>query len=68
MFDKPAAQYMLTLLEGGLDYVRHTAPHQPAEHTTHHHGEQDHLAYLERPFHEGIAALHKRMHQLGIPH
>ncbi len=68
MFDESAAQYMLTLLEGGIDYVRHTAPHSSPEHTTHHHGEDDHLAYLERPFHEGIAALHKRMHQLGIPH
>ena len=68
MFDKPAAQYMLTLLLGGLDYVRHTAPYPPAGLTTHHHGEKDHLAYFERPFQEGIATLHIGMHELGIPH
>ena len=33
-----------------------------------HHGEMDHLAYLERPFVEARAAIHRRMHQLGIPH
>ena len=35
---------------------------------THHHGEADHLAYLERPFLEAQAAIHQRMHQLGIAH
>jgi hypothetical protein len=35
---------------------------------THQHGEVAHLAYLERPFHEACAALHRRMHELGISH
>ena len=34
----------------------------------HHHGEADHLAYLERPFLQAREAIHRRMHQLGVPH
>jgi hypothetical protein len=67
LFDPEAAQYMLTLVQGGLDYIRHRSPHYHGE-VTHHHGEHDHLAYLERPFQEAMAAIHKRMHELGIPH
>jgi len=32
---------------------------------THHHGEGDHEDYLERPFLEAQAAIHRRMHELG---
>jgi hypothetical protein len=67
MFDPSTAQYLLTLVDGGLDYIRrHARLHR--EGVTHHHGEDDHLAYLERPFHQAAAAIHERMHQLGIPH
>ena len=68
MFDRDAAEYMLTLIDGCLTYVRHTAPLRPDAETTFHHGEADHLAYLERPFHEAREAIHRRMHQLGIAH
>src|SRR5712692_8759150 len=68
LFDRDAAQYMLTLIEGTLAYIRHTAAHDPPSTVTHHHGEEDHLAYLERPFHQAREAIHRRMHQLGIPH
>ncbi|MBI4531626.1 MAG: CehA/McbA family metallohydrolase [Candidatus Latescibacteria bacterium] len=68
LFDNDAAQYMLTIIEGGLSYIRHTAPHYPADTITHHHGEDNHLAYLERPFLEAQEAIHRRMHQLGISH
>ena len=68
MFDKDAAQYMLTLVEGGLSYIRHTAPHHPPGSVVHHHGEEDHLEYLERPFHQAREAIHRRMHKLGMPH
>ena len=40
----------------------------PSRQTTHHHGEQNHLEFLERPFQEAIQALHQRMHDLGVPH
>jgi hypothetical protein len=68
MFDTTTARYMLTLIEGSLGYIRHTAAHAPPGSVTHHHGEADHQAFLERPFHEAAAALHRRMHELGIPH
>ena len=31
-------------------------------------GEADHQPYLEAPFHAARAAIHKRMHELGIAH
>ncbi len=68
MFDRDAAQYMLTLIDGDLQYIRRTAARHEAGTATHHHGEEDHLAYLERPFVEAREAIHRRMHQLGIPH
>ena len=61
MFDEEAAQYMLTLIEGGLTYINETAVvHRPGT-VTHHHGEDDHLAYLERPFLEARAAVRRRI-------
>ena len=57
--DDEAARYLVTLVEGGLQYVRHTAPYYPAGTVTHHHG-GDHQRYLEAPFHEALAALRAR--------
>jgi hypothetical protein len=68
MFDETAARYMLTLIDGCLTYIRTTAPLYREGTITHHHGEDDHTAYLERPFLEARDALHRRMHQVGIPH
>ena len=68
MFDRAAAEYMLTLFDGCLTYVRDTAPVRRDAETTFHHGEEYHLAYLERPFHQAREALHRRMHRLGIEH
>lgn len=68
MFDKGTAEYMLTLIEGGLAFIHERAAHYPQASVTHHHGEGDHLAWLERPFQEAIQAIHRRMHDLGIPH
>lgn len=60
LFDVDAVQYMLTLVEGGLAYIRQAALHHPPGAVTHHHGEDNHLAYLERPFHEAHAAIQRR--------
>lgn len=60
LFDQDAAEYMLTLIDGGLAYIRQTAHHHPPGTVTHHHGQEDHLAYLERPFHEARAAIQRR--------
>ena len=59
---------ILTSVEGSLAYIReNTLQHHP-ERTTHHHGEDDHMAYLERPFIEAREAVHRRMHELGLAH
>ena len=66
MFDGPAAQYMLTMIDGDLAYIRETSgQHRPGS-VTHHHGEDDHIAYLERPFLEAREAIHQRMEKLGV--
>lgn len=68
LFDGEAAQYMLTLIDGALAYVRERSPQRRPGTVTHHHGEEDHLAYLERPFLEAREAIHRRMHQAGLAH
>ena len=54
--DQEAGRYLVTLVEGGLDYVRHTATYHPEGTVTHHHGLEDHAAYIEAPFQEALAA------------
>src|SRR6185436_16951150 len=66
--DRSELEYLLTLVDGGLSFVRQTALHHPHGTVTHHHGEADHLAYLEGPFHEARDAIHRRLHALNIPH
>jgi hypothetical protein len=68
LYDQATAQYMLTLIEGGLAHMREKALYYEPGTVTYHHGEEDHQAYLERPFHEAVAAIHRRMHELHIPH
>ena len=68
MWSEETAQYMLTLIDGSLQYIRQRSTQYPQGHATHHHGGDDHLAYLEQPFLEAREAIHRRMHQLGMPH
>lgn len=68
LFDPEAAQYMLTLLDGGLSYIRHRSRQHAPGTVDHHHGEADHEAFLSRPFQEAQEAIHRRMHELGIAH
>ena len=60
MTDPEGIGYIRTLIEGARDYVRHTAVRRSDQLTTHHHGEADHLAWLERPFAEALRALDER--------
>jgi hypothetical protein len=62
MADPAGLQYMLTLVGGSLEYIRQQSPQRPPNSVTHHHGEPDHLAYLERPFLQAREAL---LHLLG---
>jgi hypothetical protein len=68
LFNLDTANYMLTLLDGNLSYIRQMSPLHRPEATTYPHGEADHVGYLERPFLEAQSAIHKRLHELGIEH
>jgi hypothetical protein len=61
MADPAGLQYMLTLVGGSLDYIRHMSPQHRAGTVTHHHGEADHQAHLERPFLEAQTLLRARL-------
>ena len=65
MFDQATAQYMLAMIEGDLAYIRESAGRYATDNVTHHHGEPDHTAYLERPFHEARQAVQRRMQALS---
>jgi hypothetical protein len=61
MYDESTAQYMLTLIEGNLGYIREQSHQHPHGAVTHHHGEADHMAFLERPLIEARDAVRNRM-------
>ena len=66
MFDEATAKYMLTLIEGDLAYIRESSRQHMHGNITHHHGEDDHMAYLERPFIEAQDAVHERMRRTRL--
>jgi len=70
MADADTFQYMLTLVEGCLMHLRGRARQYPDDtrRVTHHHGAADHQHWLEEPFIEAREALHRRMHELRLPH
>ncbi|MGI8868586.1 MAG: CehA/McbA family metallohydrolase [Mycobacteriales bacterium] len=69
MADPDGLHYMRTLIEGARDYVRHTAVRRADQLTSHHHGEPDHLAWLQRPFDEALGAVERRLgHSHPHPH
>lgn len=51
---------MLALIEGGLERIRHGRRY-PEDRITHHHLEDDHVAFLERPFLEALERVRSRM-------
>ena len=66
MFDEATARHMLTVFEGDLSFMRNVVhQHEPGA-VTHHHGEDDHLAYLSRPFLEARDAVLERMRERGV--
>ncbi len=68
MFDRRVAENIVNSVEGSLAYIRaNTLQYDPSR-TTHRHGEDDHLAYLERPFIEARDLVHRRMHELEVAH
>ncbi len=65
LIDRDATQHMLAMFEGAQAYIRNTAAHYPPGTVTHHHGESDHLAYLERPFQQAREAVLRRVERWG---
>jgi hypothetical protein len=61
MYSPETMQYMLTLLHGGLEYVRERARQDLPHPLAHPHPETDHLSYLERPFQEAIDSVQGRI-------
>jgi hypothetical protein len=61
LFDPAHARYMLTLIDGSLEHIRRRARRYPRDSVTHHHGEDDHDAYLERPFLQARGLLERRL-------
>ena len=68
MFDVATANYMLTLIHGSLEYIDNSSRQHSHGYVTHHHGEDDHIGYLKRPFLEAQDAVHQRMHDHGHSH
>ena len=66
-FDASQARAMQALIEGGLERIRHHAVRYPRDHITHHHGEADHRAFLERPFLEALGRVTERLRQTQSP-
>ena len=66
MYNEDTFQYMLTMIEGDLAYIRESSGQHTHGMVTHHHGEDDHIAYLERPFIEARDAINTRMARLGL--
>ena len=65
MFDEEIARYMMAVVEGDLAYIAETSGQHMLGNVTHHHGEDDHIAYLQRPILEAQEALRRRMERAG---
>ncbi len=61
MYDEDVAQYMLTLIDGSLTYMQEIARHYQPGTVTHHHSEDDHMAYLQRPLLQAREAVQSRL-------
>jgi len=62
-FDARHARTMQALIEGGLARIRRHAIRYPGDRISHHHGEEDHAAFLERPFLEALGMVTQRLKQ-----
>jgi hypothetical protein len=65
-FDADQARSMLAMVDGGLQRVRQHAVRYPEDRISHHHGEPDHGAFLERPFLEALERVRSRLAQNGF--
>ncbi len=63
-FDPDQARAMETVIEASIARLR-SGRSYPEDRITHHHGEVDHLAFVERPFLEALNAVRARMELSG---
>lgn len=61
LLDPEAAAYMLSTFDVSLGLIRGVAVTPRPGTVTHHHGEADHLAYLERPYLEARGVIEARL-------
>lgn len=61
MFNEAVAKYMLTMIEGDLAYIQETSGQSDHTNVTHHHYEENHMSYLERPFIEARKLIEERI-------
>jgi hypothetical protein len=61
MFDREAAIEFRNLIQGGIDYVAQRSPQWSPRTVTHHHGMNDHMAFLLEPFLEAMASIDARL-------
>ena len=61
MFDRNTLEHMLTVVNGDIEYIESTSSQYSNGNVTHHHGEDDHLDWLKRPFLEARELLVNRL-------
>ena len=66
MFDEDVARHMLDVIEGDLVYIREVSGQAAADLITHPHPDDDHIAYLSRPFIEAREAILQRAQKAGV--
>jgi hypothetical protein len=59
-FDPEHVGAMLAMIEAGIERLR-SGRSYPEDRITHHHGEADHIAFLERPFNEALELVRERL-------
>ncbi len=64
MFDEATARHMLSVLDGSMRYIEAGSLQHRHGTVTHHHGEDDHIAYLKRPFLEAQAMVEERLRRM----
>ena len=64
MFDEATARHMLSVIDGSMRYIEAGSLQHRHGTVTHHHGEDDHIAYLKRPFLEAQATVEERLRRM----
>ena len=64
MFDEATARHMLSVIDGSMRYIEGGSLQHRHGTVTHHHGEDDHIAYLKRPFLEAQELVEERLRRM----